>query len=704
MTVAVPDMNAGMIPMPEGQRVLIAAPFGRDAQSVAQLLEHAGHETMICADLRELGARIDVQTGAVLLTQEALVGNMAALNEALEQQPPWSDVPFVLLIAASAGRSGWAEAARLQFLELATNCVILERPIGKGSLTSAVASALRLRRKQFEMRDRLVELRESDRRFKAITNSVDQMIWTTLPDGLHDYFNDRWYEFTGMAPGTTDGDGWSAVFHPDDRERAWQRWRASLATGQPYEIEYRLRHHSGTYRWVLGRAQAQRDEEGHIVRWFGTCTEIQDLVEAREVLSRSREELEQLVAARTAALEAEMASRSEVEAALRQSQKMEAVGQLTGGIAHDFNNMLAGVIAGLDLIKLRIDSGRFDDVERFMEASIASAQRAASLTARLLAFSRKQSLDARPLDINALVVSLEDLFRRTLTESIRLRVVPGKNLSLVVADSNQLESALLNLAINARDAMPQGGELTVETSMVELDQAHVAAEPDMQAGRYVAIAVSDTGVGISEDMLEKVFEPFYTTKPIGQGTGLGLSMIYGFARQSGGRVRIHSQPGQGTTVSLHLPANDAASLEQTPSAVGWVREGKGQSVLLIEDDPSVRMMVRELLNELQYEVHEAPNADAALPILTSNRTIDLMLSDVGLPGMNGRQLAEIARRHRPALPILFLTGYAESAAHRPDFLGNGMAMMTKPFSLETLAGKIDEMIASATSEHSAPAI
>ncbi|MFC5438829.1 PAS domain-containing hybrid sensor histidine kinase/response regulator [Rhodanobacter ginsenosidimutans] len=703
-------MNAGTAPTPEGQRVLIAAPFGRDAQSVAKLLQQAGHETVICGDLRELGAQIDVQTGAVLLTQEALVGNMAALNQALDQQPPWSDVPFILLIAASAGRSGRVETARLQFLELATNCVILERPIGKGSLTSAVASALRLRRKQFEMRDRLVELRESDRRFKAITNSIDQMIWTTLPDGLHDYFNDRWYEFTGMAPGATDGDGWNAVFHPDDRERAWQRWRASLATGQPYEIEYRLRHHSGTYRWVLGRAQAQRDEEGHIVRWFGTCTEIQDLVEAREVLSRSREELEQLVAARTAALEAEMASRSEVEAALRQSQKMEAVGQLTGGIAHDFNNMLAGVIAGLDLIKLRIDSGRFDGVERFMEASIASAQRAASLTARLLAFSRKQSLDARPLDINALVVSLEDLFRRTLTESIRLRVVPGKNLSLVVADSNQLESALLNLAINARDAMPQGGELTVETSMVELDEAHVAAEPGMQAGRYVAIAVSDTGVGISEDMLEKVFEPFYTTKPIGQGTGLGLSMIYGFARQSGGRVRIHSQPGQGTTVSLHLPANDAASLEQTPPAVGRVREGKGkgkgkgQSVLLIEDDPSVRMMVRELLNELQYEVHEAPNADAALPILTSDCAIDLMLSDVGLPGMNGRQLAEIARHHRPALPILFLTGYAENAAHRPDFLGNGMAMMTKPFSLETLAGKIDEMIASTTSAHSAPAL
>jgi PAS domain S-box-containing protein len=698
MNIAAPDASATKAPMSEGRRVLIAAPFGRDAQSVRKLLEQTGHETVICDDLGELGARIDVRTGAVLLTQEALVGDMAALNQALKRQPPWSDVPFVLLIATSSGRSGRAEAARLQFHELATNCVILERPIGKRSLISAVASALRLRRKQFEMRDRIVELRESDRRFKAITNSIDQMIWTTLPDGLHDYFNDRWFEFTGMTPNATEGDGWSAVLHPDDRERAWQRWCASLATGEPYEVEYRLRHRSGAYRWVLGRAQPQRDEDGSIVRWFGTCTDIQDLVEAREVLSRSREELGQLVAARTAALEAEMASRGEVEAALRQSQKMEAVGQLTGGIAHDFNNMLAGVLAGLDLIKRRIDSGRFDGVERFMEASIASAQRAAGLTARLLAFSRKQSLDARPLDINALVVSLEELFRRTLTESVSLRVLPGRNLSRVVADSNQLESALLNLVINARDAMPHGGELTVETSMVELDEAHVAAEPGMQAGRYVAIAVSDTGVGMSEDMLEKVFEPFYTTKPIGQGTGLGLSMIYGFVRQSGGEVRIRSQPDRGTTVTIHLPANDAATPVQAP-APGAVREGRGQSVLLVEDDPSVRMMVRELLNELQYEVHEAPNADAALPILTSRCAIDLMLSDVGLPGMNGRQLAEIARRHRPALPILFLTGYAEDAARRQEFLGNGMAMMTKPFSLEALAGKIDEMIASTTGEH-----
>ena len=675
----------------EGHQVLVAAPFGRDAQTMAGLLRAAGYEAVICADARAAADQIGTHTGAVLLTQEAVAQDMSGLKQALSRQPAWSDVPFVLLIAAASARSGRAEASRVEFVGLAANSVVLERPIGKASLLSAVGSALRLREKQFEMRDRVQDLRDSDARFKAIANSIDPMVWTTLPDGNHDYFNQRWYDYTGVAAGSTDGAGWSDMFHPDDQPRAWERWRHSLATGESYEVEYRLRHHSGEYRWVLGRAQPQRDDEGRIVRWFGTCTEIQELVAAREVLARSREELGQMVAERTAALEAEMGNRARLEGELRQSQKMEAVGQLTGGIAHDFNNMLAGVLAGLELIKRRIDTGQLEGIERFMEASVSSARRAAALTARLLAFSRKQSLDARPLDVNALTASLADLLHRTVTESIRLRIVPDASISHVVADANQLESALLNLVINARDAMPDGGELTIETSMVTLDEAYVAAKPEIKPGHYVMIAVSDTGVGMSQAVLEKVFEPFYTTKPIGQGTGLGLSMVYGFARQSGGQVRIHSQPGVGTAVKIYLPATDATETAAAPDAT-VVHEGTGQSVLLIEDDPSVRMMVRELLCDLHYQVHEARDADTALPIITSSCTIDLMLSDVGLPGMNGRQLAEIARSHRPDLPILFLTGYAENAAHRADFLGKGMAMLSKPFSLEVLAAKIGEMI------------
>lgn len=415
-----------------------------------------------------------------------------------------------------------------------------------------------------------------------------------------------------------------------------------------------------------------------------------------QAAQRTNQTLEQKVTERTAALEAEMVSRARAEAALRQSQKMEAVGQLTGGIAHDFNNMLTGVIGGIDIVKRRIASGRLDDLDRFMDAASTSAQRAAALTARLLAFSRRQSLDARSVDINALVTALDDLLARSIHENIRLTIVPGADAPHAVVDPNQLENAILNLAINARDAMPDGGDLTVEVGTIELDDAYVAAKPDMAAGHYVVIAVSDSGVGMALDMIDKVFEPFFTTKPIGQGTGLGLSMVYGFARQSGGQVRIHSQPGVGTSVKLYLPAGEVTG-EAEGQVAQAIQEGHGQTVLVVEDDPSVRLLVRDVLEDLRYVTLEAGDAAEAIPILQSGRPIDLMVSDVGLPGMNGRQLAEVAREHRPHLPILFVTGYAENAAVRAGFLGENMGMITKPFALDALAAKIDEMMAGAGS-------
>jgi signal transduction histidine kinase/ActR/RegA family two-component response regulator len=406
---------------------------------------------------------------------------------------------------------------------------------------------------------------------------------------------------------------------------------------------------------------------------------------------RTEQVLAERVAERTAALEAEMANREQMEAALRQSQKMEAVGQLTGGIAHDFNNMLTGIIGAMDIMKRRIAAERYDDLDRFMDAAAASAQRAASLTARLLAFSRRQSLDPQPVDTNTLVRSLDDLLRRTIGENIHLEIVEAADLPPATVDANQLESAILNLSINARDAMPNGGTLTIETRLTTID-ADIAARQDVAPGRYVIIAVTDTGVGMTPDVLEKVFDPFFTTKPIGQGTGLGLSMVYGFARQSSGQVRVHSQPGVGTTVSIHLPVADAAMEAEPTAPVTSSPEGAWQNVLLVEDDPSVRLLVREVLKELSYAAVEAGRPEEAIAILESGAPIDLMISDVGLPGMNGRQLADIARQHRPDLPILFITGYAENAAIRAGFLGTRMAMITKPFALDTLAGKIAEMI------------
>jgi len=442
----------------------------------------------------------------------------------------------------------------------------------------------------------------------------------------------------------------------------------------------------------------QKPIEPDILR--GKANVFFDLHQQRRALADAAGQLEAQVRERTAELEdmlvrlkAETAERERAEAALRQSQKMEAVGQLTGGIAHDFNNMLTGIIGSLDLMRRRIAASQFDGLDRYMDAATSSAERAAALTQRLLAFSRRQSLDPKPLDLDALIRSMSPLVQHALPEDIALEIVTSAPLPAALADANQLENAILNLALNARDAMPDGGKLIIETGHAALDSAQVATRPDLPVGRFVTVAVSDTGTGIAPEVLEKVFDPFFTTKPIGQGTGLGLSMVYGFAQQSGGAVRIHSQPGLGTSVKLYLPVTDAAPVDAPADPVSAPR-GSGERVLVVEDDAAVRMLVREVLEELHYEAIEISDPTAAVPLLASNMQIDLMVSDVGMPGMNGRELADIAREHRPDLRILFITGYAEHATIRTGFLGPGMSMITKPFSLPALAIKISELVGS----------
>ncbi|WP_238193033.1 hybrid sensor histidine kinase/response regulator [Methylobacterium frigidaeris] len=651
-----------------------------------------------------------------------------------------------------------------------------------------------------ERREREDELREAEARFQAIANSIDQMVWSTRADGYHDYYNQRWYDFTGVTPGSTDGEEWEDIVHPEDRERTWKVWGESLATGEPYRIEYRLRHHSGQYRWTLGRALPMRDGAGLITRWFGTCTDIQDIVEAREVLARSREELEALVAERTAdrdrmwrlstdimlvarydatieavnpawtsllgwgerdlvggafmdlvhpddvaATLAEVGKLSEglttlrfvnryrhkdgsyrwlswtavpaenlihavgrditaekeaaqaladTEEALRQSQKMEAVGQLTGGIAHDFNNLLTGITGSLELMQTRMSQGRLTDLDRYMAAAQGASKRAAALTHRLLAFSRRQTLDPKPTDVNALIHGMEELIRRTVGPSVHIEVVGSAGLWSALVDSSQLENALLNLCINARDAMPDGGRITVETANRWLDD-RIARERDMSVGQYLSLCVTDTGTGMTPDVIAKAFEPFFTTKPIGQGTGLGLSMIYGFVRQSGGQVRIYSEVGQGTTVCLYLPRHhgDAPGSERMPDLAGAPRAERGETVLVIDDEPSIRMLVTEVLEDLGYTAIEAADGPSGLRVLQSDARIDLLVTDVGLPGgMNGRQVADAARVTRPDLKVLFITGYAENAAVGNGYLDCGMQVLTKPFAMEALASRIRDLI------------
>lgn len=660
--------------------------------------------------MAQLTREIDDQLGVVLTTEEAFGRDPTMLRTALDRQPAWSDVPFVILAAKRSGSMRADEVARAKLSGTVSNAIVLERPIGTASLISAVASAMRSRQKQFELRDRLAELAESEGRFRLATTAADIGTWDYDPKSDTLRWDDRCKALFGLSPDaeiTLDGTFYPGL-HPEDRiatTTAVDRAMDPSGSGR-YDIEYRtIGLEDGIERWIAAHGGSVF-HEGRTTRFIGTVIDITARKKAELALYASEHALklesqrldelartlEARVSERTLALTTEMESRAQAETALRQAQKMEAVGQLTGGIAHDFNNMLTGVIGALDIMKRRIADGRLDDLDRFMDAASTSAQRAAGLTARLLAFSRRQSLDAKPLDASKLIIGLEDLLRRTIRENIALNISPGDDMPSAVADANQLESAIINLAINARDAMPDGGQLTIETKLVELDEAYAKTKAEVKPGHYVVVSVSDTGVGMTPDVLEKVFDPFFTTKPIGQGTGLGLSMVYGFARQSGGQVRVHSQSGVGTTVAIYLPASEAV-IDEEESFSGAIPQGRGQTVLLVEDDPSVRLLVRDVLEELSYTTIEAKEADGALPILASGQAIDLMISDVGLPGMNGRQLAEIARQHRPELPVLFITGYAENAAIRAGFLGTNMAMITKPFAMDALAGKIAEMLA-----------
>lgn len=483
----------------------------------------------------------------------------------------------------------------------------------------------------------------------------------------------------------------TASVHPDDQAGLTAAIAEVVARGGAYAHQYRVRRADGRYYWLEANGRVDHAPDGTPLSFPGVLLDIEE----RRTIEKERdraiaalralnEELEQRVEARSADL-------MRAEEALRQAQKMEAVGQLTGGIAHDFNNMLTGVIGSLDLIERHLANGRMDRVARYIEAASTSAQRAAALTSRLLAFGRRQSLDLKPIDVNALVSGMEDLLNRTLGEQVMLRTHLAADVWAACTDANQLESALLNLCINARDAMPDGGELTIESANTQLDERYVRDHPELVAGDYVVLSVSDTGIGMSAETIEKVFEPFFTTKPVGEGTGLGLSMIYGFARQSGGHVRIYSERGQGTTVKLYVPRFDG-EVEAEGDVQRTTPLGAGETVMVVEDDASVRLIVLEVLEELGYHAIEAVDARAAIPILESRRRVDLLVTDVGLPGMNGRQLAEVARQSRPGLRVLFVTGYAENAAVRGGFLEGGMEMMTKPFAVDALATKIREML------------
>jgi PAS domain S-box-containing protein len=380
------------------------------------------------------------------------------------------------------------------------------------------------------------------------------------------------------------------------------------------------------------------------------------------------------------------------EEMLRQSQKMEAVGQLTGGLAHDFNNLLAGISGSLELIEARVAQGRTAEVSKFVTAAKGAANRAAALTHRLLAFSRRQTLAPKPTDVKRLVNGMGDLIARTIGPQIELETINAAGLWPSLIDPNQLENAILNLCINARDAMPEGGKITIETANRWMD-ATSARERGIDPGQYISVCVSDTGVGMPPEVQAKAFDPFFTTKPLGVGTGLGLSMIYGFAKQSGGSVSIYSELGQGSMVCVYLPRHLGTFDEHDlPEERAAAPRGDGETVLVIDDEPTVRMLVGEVLADLGYNAIEAEDGPSGLAVLESSARIDLLITDVGLPGLNGRQVADAGRLQRPDLKVLFITGFAENAVLSHGHLDPGMHVMTKPFALDALGTKIRELI------------
>jgi PAS domain S-box-containing protein len=539
-------------------------------------------------------------------------------------------------------------------------------------VTEQVVADLALRQSEEQFRklaDQLAELNatlaqrveEKTRERDRIWNVSQDLLVVADRDGVWRTVNPAWTKTLGWSEAELLNRTSEWLEHPDDGGPTRTEVNRLIQGNLTVKFEGRFRHKDGSYRWLS---------------WTGVPDQDHIYAVARDVTA------EKAAADRLKA----------TEEALLQAQKMEAVGQLTGGIAHDFNNLLTGIVGSLDLLQTRLNQGRTENVARYINAAMTSANRAAALTHRLLAFARRQPLIPKSVDANQLVVSLEDLLRRTIGETIDLEIAAPDDLWCTLCDSNQLESALLNLAINARDAMPDGGKLTITTANARIGGL-TAETPALLPGDYICIEVTDTGVGMSAEVAARAFDPFFTTKPIGQGTGLGLSMIYGFARQSNGHVTIDSRLGQGTSIKLYLPRHlgDIAASHASAARVAE-HAATGETVLVVEDEPVVRGVILEMLHEEGYRTLEAVDGPSGLRILRTNGRVDLLITDVGLPGMNGRQLADQARETRPGLKILFVTGYAESVAISDAFLQPGMEMITKPFDLDYLSRRVRAMV------------
>ncbi|HEY1379588.1 MAG TPA: response regulator, partial [Gemmataceae bacterium] len=621
-------------PCPPHDTILVVDDNDVSRKALARLLRDAGYTVLEAALGRDalhfLAQHLDLVVLDVILPD---IDGFEVCRR-IRAAPETAAVPVLML-------SGVAVAAgdRVHGLETGADAY-LPKPVEPEEFVAHARALLRVRHAE-------EALRRSEERYRALAESVPHLVWVTGPDGEAEYVNGRWQEYTGLPQSAALGRGWQNMVHPDDLPATLDLWGASLRTGHPFEAEYRLRQADGAYRWHVGRALAMCDRSGKTTRWFGTCTDIDD--------------------------------HRRLERQYLQAQKLDAVGRLAGGVAHDFNNLLT-VINGYAelLVRAPLDGPTVRDMAGEV---LRAGERGAALVRQLLTFSRQEVVARRPLDLNALVEGMGKLLRRVIGDDVELTTHLQSGLPPVMADPGQLEQVVLNLAVNARDAMPDGGRLTIETWGAELDEAHA---PGVKSGPYVLMQVTDTGVGMTEEIRRRAFEPFYTTKEVGRGTGLGLATVYGIVRQTGGHVEVESEPGRGAAFRIYLPTSSEPVKPKSDPGPGAPPRGS-ETILLVEDAAAVRSFAAGILRDCGYTVLEAGRGDDALTVADTHvGPIQLLVTDVMMPGLSGPEVADRLRARRPELRTLFISGHAGDAA-RTGMVATAANFLPKPFKAIDLA-------------------
>ncbi len=657
----------------DGARILIADD-NADMRNYIRRLLGTRWRVETVPDGRAALAAIRARKPDLILTDVMMPGmdGFELLRE-LRSDQTLRDLP-VITLSARAG-----EEAHVEGLGAGADDY-LTKPFSARELVARVNANLEMARL---WRDATRDLRESEVRFRNMADHAPVMMWMTDPTGSLTYLNRLWSEFTGQTPEHALGFGAWEALHPEDRPESEGIFFTANAAHEQFRIECRLRRRDGVYRWALNAASPRFGDDGAFLGYIGSVIDITDRKEAEQILQQANEILEQQIAAA-------IAERAETEAQLRQAQKMEAIGKLTGGVAHDFNNVLQVIAGNLQLLTRDFVSN--PRAEQRLHTAIAAISRGSKLASQLLAFGRRQPLAPKVINLGRLIRNIDDMLRRALGEGIEIETIIAGGLWNTFVDTVQVENALLNLAINSRDAMNGHGKLTIEAGNAFLDDAYVTRQADVTAGQYVMVAVTDTGCGIPPDLIEHVFEPFFTTKAEGQGTGLGLSMVYGFVKQSGGHTKIYSEPGQGTTVRLYLPrAREQEDIETDVEAAPAT--GGTETVLVVEDDEDVRRTVVDMLSELGYRVLKARDAQSALVIIESGVPIDLLFTDVVMPGtLRSPELARKAQDRLPNLAVLFTSGYTENAIVHGGRLDDGIDLLSKPYSREALARKVRHVL------------